>query len=33
LWVVDTVSAIALILLAAWIPGSSPNASAPPVHP
>ena len=32
LWVVDTVSAIALILLAAWKPGSSPNASVPPVH-
>lgn len=31
LWVVDTVSAIALILLVVWKPGGSPKASVPPV--
>ena len=31
-WVVDTVLAVALILLVAWKPGTSPNASAPSVH-
>jgi Na+/H+-translocating membrane pyrophosphatase len=33
LWLVDTVLAVALILLVAWKPGASPNASAPSVHP
>jgi hypothetical protein len=32
LWVIDTDSAAALILLATWKPGSIPNASAPPAH-
>jgi len=33
LWVVYTVSAVALILLATWKPGNPPNASAPPARP
>ena len=32
LWTVDTVSALAIILLIAWTPGASPNASTPSQH-
>jgi hypothetical protein len=33
LWLVDMVSAVALILLVAWKPGASPNAKCAVITP